>query len=440
MPIADAEPCSRAPLSLPLVMLLAAACGLAVANVYYAQPLLDAMAADFGLSEARIGWVVTATQAGYGLGLVLLVPLGDLWNRRRLIVLHLLLLAAALLVVATARSGVMLLAGMALTGLLAVVTQTLVAYAGSLATPDERGRVLGIVTSGVVLGILAARTVAGVVADVGGWRSVYWLAAGASIVTAAAMLRLLPNEPSVPVAPPTRYRALIRSVFTLFAEVRELRVRASIALLLFMAFNILWTPLALLLSAPPLSLSHTANGAFGLIGIVGALAAVRAGALADRGHGERVTGASLLLLLVSWIAIAAAPQSLLLLTAGIVVLDLAVQAVHVTNQSQIYKVRPEARSRLTAGYMLFYAIGSGLGSAASTAAYAYHGWLAVSMLGAGTSALGLLVWALSLRAGRPTGDAMATTSAVHGSTDFAEPGFRQRSGTRLHSAAPQVKT
>ncbi|MGH8334051.1 MAG: MFS transporter, partial [Pseudomonas sp.] len=181
------------PLSGAVVLLFAIACGLAVGNVYYAQPLLDAMAESFAMDPATIGIVVTLTQVGYGAGLVLLVPLGDLLNRRRLIVTQTLLSALALLMIALAPNNIWLLIGMTLTGLLAVVTQVLVAYAATLAIPEQRGRVVGVVTSGIVVGILLARTVAGGMADLAGWRSIYLLSAGLTLVMALLLFRVLPK-------------------------------------------------------------------------------------------------------------------------------------------------------------------------------------------------------------------------------------------------------
>ena len=177
-----------------VILLFAVACGLAVGNVYYAQPLLDAMAEAFAMSPATIGIVITLTQVGYGVGLVLLVPLGDLLNRRRLIVAQTLLSAAALLMIALAPSSLWLLIGMTLTGLLAVVTQVLVAYAATLAIPAQRGRVVGVVTSGIVVGILLARTVAGAMADLAGWRAIYLLSAGLTLLMALLLFRVLPKD------------------------------------------------------------------------------------------------------------------------------------------------------------------------------------------------------------------------------------------------------
>lgn len=375
-------------------ILLATACGLAVASIYYAHPLLDALANEFTISHSSIGIVITVTQICYALGLLLLVPLGDLLNRRQLIPIQMLLSVFALIVVGFSPTSTVLLIGMAMVGLLAVVTQVLVAFAATLAVPAERGRVVGLVTSGVVIGILLARAFAGIVTDLAGWRSVYLVSATLMLIMVVALFRALPHYESENAS--LSYPQLIRSVLSLFRQERLLRIRAVLALFIFTAFSILWTSLVLPLSEPPLSLSHSSIGAFGLAGVTGALAAVRAGRLADRGLGQKTTGVALILLLISWLPISYTKHSLLALIIGVVLLDLAVQAVHVTNQSMIFTVRPEARSRLTAGYMIFYSIGSATGSIASTNIYAYAGWIGVCLLGTTVSALALLFWALTL--------------------------------------------
>ncbi|MEK5330300.1 MFS transporter [Lysinibacillus sp. FSL W8-0992] len=378
-----------------MTLLFATACGISVANIYFAQPLLDRLSNDFGIDHSVIGVVITITQIFYGLGLLLLVPLGDLLNQRRLIVGQMLLSAIALIIVGTAFSSVVLFVGMALVGLLAVVTQTLVAFAANIASPTERGRVVGIVTSGIVIGILLARTFAGILTDLAGWRSVYIVSAALMLLLASLFFKVLPVvEREVK---SITYLQLIRSTFTLFIQERTLRVRSVLALLIFADFSILWTSLVLPLSAPPFALSYSAIGAFGLVGVAGALAAASAGKLADRGYGQRTTGSALLLLLISWLFISYLQQTLVALVVGIVLLDLAVQAIHVTNQTMILPLHPEARSRLTAGYMMFYSIGSASGSIASTQIYAHFGWGGVSLLGASVSALALLFWALSIR-------------------------------------------
>ncbi|MBE1487970.1 MFS transporter [Plantactinospora soyae] len=377
-----------------LTLLFAVAAGATVANVYFAQPLLVTIGREFALSPATVGIVVAITQLGYGLGLFLVVPLGDLLDRRRLVVTQLLLLAGALAVVGTAGTALVLLAGIAAVGLLAVVTQSMVAYAAALAGPANRGRIVGLVTSGVVIGILFARTVSGILADFAGWRSVYLVSAALTVTLAGLLYRVLPYHP--PARNRLRYGRLLRSTVSLSTEEPLFRVRALLALLIFAAFSVLWSGVALPLSAPPLSLSHSAIGAFGLAGVAGALAAAPAGRLNDRGLAGWTTGVALVLLVLSWLPIGLTRQSLWALAIGAVLLDLAVQAVHVTNQSVIYELRPDAGSRLIGGYMVFYSIGSGAGGIASTAVYARAGWGGVCVLGAGISALAFLLWAVTL--------------------------------------------
>ncbi|QXH59468.1 MFS transporter [Pseudomonas azerbaijanorientalis] len=384
---------SSAGLSPSLTLLFSVTCALAVANVYFAQPLLDSMAQSLGVASSMIGVVVTATQVGYALGLLFIVPLGDLLNRKGLILTQVLLSAIALAGVGAAQQWLTLLGAMVIVGLLAVMVQVLVAYAAVLATPSQRGQAVGTVTSGIVLGILLARFTSGLIADLAGWRAVYFVSSGLMLALAAVFWKVLPATES----PRNRntYPALIRSMFRLFMTEPVLRVRGLLALLIFAAFSVLWTSMVLPLSAPPLSLSHTAIGLFGLAGVAGALAARRAGRWADQGLGQRVTGISLVILTLSWLPIAFAQTSLIALVGAVVLLDFAVQAVHVTNQSFIFAARPDAQSRMVGAYMCFYSVGSALGAAAATQVYAQWGWTAVSLLGASISATALLLWLIS---------------------------------------------
>jgi predicted MFS family arabinose efflux permease len=380
-------------LSPSLTLLFSVTCALAVAIVYFAQPLLDSMAQSLGVASSMIGIVVTATQVGYALGLLFIVPLGDLVNRKRLILTQVVLSAVALAAVGAAQQWLALLGAMIVMGLLAVVVQVLVAYAAVLATPSQRGHAVGTVTSGIVLGILLARFTSGLIADIAGWRAVYFVSSGLMLTIAGVLWKVVPVT-----APPRHqdsYLALIKSVFKLFISERTLRARGLLALLIFAAFSVLWTSMVLPLSAPPLSLSHTAIGMFGLAGVAGALAARRAGRWADQGLGQRVTGISLGLLTLSWLPITFAETSLIALVCGVVLLDFAVQAVHVTNQSLIFAARPDAQSRMVGAYMCFYSVGSALGAAAATQVYALWGWIAVSLLGALISATALVLWFLT---------------------------------------------
>jgi len=392
-----ADTASSRPAAMPagVVRLFAAAGGLGVAGVYYAHPLLDALARDFGIGAAAIGAVVTATQAGCALALVLLVPLGDRVDRRRLMAAQWLALTGALALVGLAQSAAMLFAGMLLVGLLGTaMAQGLVAYAASAAAPHERGRVVGAAQGGIFIGLLLARVFAGGVSDLAGWRGVYLGAAALLAALALPMWRRLPAIATSDGAP--SYLRLIGSMGTLLREERVLQVRGMLALLMFAAFNIFWSALVLPLSAPPFGFSHTAIGAFGLVGALGALAAARAGRWADRGHGERASAAALVALLIAWWPLSMMERSLGALVVGIVLLDLGGQALHVTNQSLILRTRPQAHGRLIAAYMLFYAAGSGLGAIGSTLVYAHAGWQGVCALGASVSLAALLFWRATL--------------------------------------------
>ena len=377
-----------------LVWLFAIASGLSVANVYYAQPLLDALARDFAISHAAVGGVITATQTGCALALLFLVPLGDRVDRRRLMALQLLGLMVALVAVGMAQSAPALLAGMLAVGLLGTaMTQGLIAYAASAAAPHEQGRVVGTAQSGVFIGLLLARVFAGGISDLAGWRGVYFGAAMLMLLVAIPLWRRLPALP--PASHGLSYPRLLGSMLTLLREEKVLQVRGTLALLMFAAFNIFWSALTLPLSAPPYSFSHTLIGTFGLVGVVGALAAARAGQWADGGHAQLTSALALTLLLLAWWPLSLMETSLWALVIGIVLLDLGGQALHVTNQSLIFRTRPEAHSRLVGLYMLFYALGSGLGAIGTTVTYAHMGWHGVCLLGATVSLLALVFWWLT---------------------------------------------
>lgn len=406
-----------------LVALFACASGLSVANVYYAQPLLDALAANFGIGRAAIGGVITVTQIGSVLALLLLVPLGDRLPRRPLMLAQLLALTAALAGVSLAQGTTALMAGMLAVGLLGTaMTQGLIAYAASAAGESERGRVVGAAQGGVVAGLLLARALAGLIADIAGWRAVYASSALAMVAMAALLWRTLPALPSpltvltVPQSPATpktpalpatataqnlSYPRLIASMFTLLWRDRVLQVRGTIAMLMFAAFSILWSALVLPLSAPPYSYSHGAIGAFGLVGFAGTLAASRAGRWADRGWAQKTSAGALLLILLAWLPLGFfawtnGPLALASLIAGILALDLGVQALQVTNQSMIFRANSAAHSRLVGCYMMFYAVGSGGGAIGATSVYAVAGWTGVCLLGGAVSLAALLFWAATM--------------------------------------------
>lgn len=385
-------PQSTPTLTAPIILLMSVATGLAVASNYYAQPLLHTIGQQFSISNAAAGTIVTTAQLSYAVGLMLLVPLGDMFERRSLIVLMNLLSAGGLLISAFSTSISMLIIGTALTGMLSVVAQILVPFAATLAAPHERGKAVGTVMSGLLLGILLARTAAGALADVGSWRTVYWVAAILMLCMSAVLWRVLPRYQS-PTA--MSYPRLLGSILRMFVEEPLFRARSLIGGLLFAAFSMLWTPLTFLLASPPYEYSNTTIGLFGLAGAAGAYAANRFGRLADRGLGNLATRVGLLLLLGSWGLMAFGQVSVIALLAGILVQDLAIQGVHVTNTSSIYRLRPEARSRLTAGYVTCYFIGGATGSLVSSWLYAHFGWSAVVTAGAVLAALTLAYGALA---------------------------------------------
>ena len=380
------------PLSRALTLLMAIATGLAVASNYYAQPLLHSIAQQFNLSTASAGSIVVTAQLSYGVGLLLLVPLGDLFEQRRLIVTMMSISTLGLLISALSASLPWLLLGTALTGLFSVVAQVLVPMAAGLSDPGQRGRVVGTLMSGLLLGILLARTAAGFMATLGDWRSIYLLAAGLMTLCTLALLRALPSRNQ---SAGMRYPALIGSVFRLFAEEPVLRLRSLLGLLAFSLFALFWTPLAFLLSAEPYHYTDAIIGLFGLAGAAGALAANWAGRLADRGKGSMGTLVGLLALLLAWLPLAFAQSSLAALLVGVLVLDLAVQLVHVSNQNAVIALRPEARNRLNAGYITCYFIGGALGSLLGTQLFQAYGWDGIALAGTIIGGLALAVWLLA---------------------------------------------
>ena len=397
-----------------LVLLLAVTCGAAVANLYYAQPLLDVIARDFGVSPGAAGLLVTASQVGYAAGLVLLVPLGDLLDRRRMVARMLLLSAAGLAVAAAAPSFGVLAAAIGVIGITSVVAQVLVPLAGTLAPEHERGKVVGDVMSGLLLGILLARTASGLIAELGGWRTVYVLGALLMLVLSVVLARALPPTPPVT---DLRYGELLRSVGALVRDEPLLRRRMVYGAAGMASFSVLWTAIAFLLSDPPYDYGEGTIGLFGLAGLVGAGAAQSAGRLADRGRGHAATGAFLVTIAVAWGLLALGSSSLAALIAGVVLLDLGIQGQHILNQSAIYTLRADARSRVTTAYMANNFLWGALGSAGASLAWSTGGWGAVCAVGGGVAAIALVAWGVEhIGLARRREDACAGTGAPQAET------------------------
>ncbi len=383
---------SRVP-SRALVLLLAVSCGLAVANIYYAQPLLDVLAREFDVSEGRASLVVTLTQVGYAAGLVLLVPLGDLLENRRLVTTVLGATAASLLLAAVAPTlSVFLVAALAI-GATSVVAQVLVPYAAALAPDAVRGAVVGRVMSGLLLGILLARTLSSLVAAALGWRAVYVGSALLMVLLALVLTRALPaRRPEAPVP----YGALLRSLAALVREEPVLRSRAAYQALMFGAFSVFWTSIAYELTSEH-GLGTGAIGVFALVGAAGALAAPLAGRLGDAGHVRAGTGAGLALAVVGGLVALLGHGSLVLLGVAAVLLDVGVQLTMVLGQREVYSSRPEARARMNTVYIASFFAAGAAASAASGALYAAYGWDGVAVLASLLPLVGLVGWALSSR-------------------------------------------
>jgi predicted MFS family arabinose efflux permease len=378
-----------APIDRRLVALFAVACGASLANLYYAQPLLPAIAAQFGVSDGTAAICVTVAQIAFSVGLVLIVPLGDLLDRRRLIPLLLGVCAVALGGAAGAPSLALLAAALALAALSSVVVQVLLPFAGTLARDQERGHVVGLVMSGTLIGALSARTLSGLLAAAGSWRLPFAFAATVSAALVLVLWRALPRT-----RPPVslHYGALLLSIGSLIRREPALRRRMAYGACGFAGFSLAWTTLGFVLAAPPYELGEGAIGAFGLAGIAGALAASRLGRLHDLGRGHLATGWVLTAILLSWGLLALGEDWLPLMAVGLALLDLGVQGQNVLSQGVIYALGDEGASRVTTAYVTSNFLGGALGSAAGSVAWSAGGWSAVCAVGASLAAVALVLW------------------------------------------------
>jgi predicted MFS family arabinose efflux permease len=373
-----------------LVLIMAAASGVFVANIYYNQPILADIARTFGATPAAVNLVPTLTQAGYAIGLLLLAPLGDRFDRRKLILIQLVLLCLSLVAAALSPTLAVLCAASLAVGVTATIVQQLVPFAAQLAPAESRGRIVGTVMSGLLLGILLGRAVSGTIAAHGGWRAVFWAAAALSAGAGAVLAARLPSsKPTTEMS----YPALLGSLWRLLRTQPALREASAEGALLFAAFSAFWSTLVLLLESDAYRLGSEAAGLFGIVGAVGALAAPVVGRLADRGGPRRVIGAAILCVALSFAIFGGFGTSMAGLVLGVILLDLGVQAAQVSNQTRIYAMLPKARSRLNTVYMTIYFLGGSAGSAAAAIAWKWDGWTGVSLLGFALAAAALAVHA-----------------------------------------------
>jgi predicted MFS family arabinose efflux permease len=386
-----------APLRNTTVWFMAISVGVIVANIYYAQPLLADIARTFRLSVTQAGAVAMLSQAGSALGMFLFVPLGDVRERRSLISILLLGATVSLVLVAIAINALWLMVASVALGATAAVVHVFLPFAAHLAPPDRRGRVVGTVMSGLLVGILLARTFSGFLGARFGWRAVYAIAAGMMLLLLIFVQFLLPrSEPTVRLS----YAGLLRSIAHLFREHQALRESALLGATFFCAFSAFWTTLIFLLENPPYHYGSQVAGLFGLVGMTGALGAPLVGRFADRRGPRPAIGIALVLVFLSYLILIAFGKSLVGLIVGVVLLDFAVQCGHVSNQTRIYGLVPEARSRLNTVYMVFYFAGGAVGSVLGAWSWRLAGWSGVCCLGLSAMAFGLLFFARSTRASR----------------------------------------
>jgi predicted MFS family arabinose efflux permease len=390
----EKQPSIEKPFSPGIILILAAACGLIVANLYYAQPLIGPISADLGLSSGASGLIVTLAQIGYGIGLLFLVPLGDIVENRKLVVILLLLAAIVLAIGGGIHNITLFLLASMLIGMGSVAAQVLVPYAAHLSPEATRGRNVGNVMSGLLLGIMLARPVSSLVAEYMGWRAVYYLSAAAMLALSLVLLRALPpRQPQTS----TRYPALLSSMLQLLKSTPILQRRALYHAGVFGTFSLFWTTIPLYLTGPAFRFSQQEVALFALVGVSGAIAAPVAGRMADRGWIRPATGIALGLVLVSIALPLAAPSgstfALILLVVTAIVLDMGVSANLVLSQRAIFSLGAEVRSRLNGLFMAIFFAGGATGSALGGWAYAAGGWQAVLWIGIAMPALALIYYA-----------------------------------------------
>jgi len=378
MSVTTGNTASNTSLTRGLLLLLAATAGLSVANIYYNQPLLDEFRRSFPAGASWIGAVPTATQLGYAVGMFFLAPLGDRFQRRTLILLQLVGLCAMLTIAALAPNLLTLVLASLLIGILSTIAQQVVPLAAELSAPEERGAAVGFVMSGLLLGILLARTVSGSLAGHFGWRTVFGTGVVTMLLLGVVIAWRLPRREPASQLP---YGLLMLSLWHLIREEAVLRNASLTGAAMFACFSAFWSVLALLLSGAPFHLGAEAAGLFGIVGAAGALAAPLAGRSADTRGPSMVIYLAIGLTALSFVIFGASSHSLVGLAIGVLVLDVGVQAAQISNQSRIYALRPEARSRINTVYMVAYFIGGALGSALGTLAWHHAGWLGVCGVG-----------------------------------------------------------
>ncbi|AYN04909.1 MFS transporter [Flavobacterium sp. 140616W15] len=381
-------------LSKTSVMFMAVCTGLIVANLYYCQPLIVLIANEFKIPEADAGTITYLTQAGYAIGLFFMVPLGDKIERKKQILITTLATVVALVIAATAQSFLVLEIASLLIGITSIVPQLILPLAASLSEPSQRGKVVGTIMSGLLVGILLSRTLSGIIGDLWGWRSMFWIAAGICLLMFFVMQRQFPyNKPVFHGS----YGQLLQSLFTLIKTQPLLREATIINAFCFAQFGAFWTTMVLLLSDAPFHFSSSTIGLFGIVGASGALAAPLVGRLGDKGNSRIAVGYGCLLMLISFIIFYFSGSSIVGIIIGIVCIDIGIQGVHISNQTRVYSLLPEARNRLNTVFMSFSFLGTAAGSAYGLFLWKLGGWHAVAIGCAVLALLALTVYGLTYK-------------------------------------------
>lgn len=384
-------------LSQSKVLFMAAATGIIVANLYYCQPLIILIANEFNIPEAEAGSITYLTQVGYAVGLFFMVPLGDKIERKKQILVTTFASVIALIIAAVSKSFIVLEIASLLIGITSIVPQLILPLAASLSAPEKRGKVIGTIMSGLLVGILLSRTLSGFVGEWWGWRSMFWIAAGFCLILFFVIKKQFPvNKPTFEGS----YGQLIQSLFSLIKTQPLLREATLINVFSFAQFGVFWTTMVLLLSEAPFSFNSATIGLFGIVGASGALAAPLVGKIGDKGSSRIVIGYGILLMFLSFIVFYFSSESVVGIIIGIILIDIGIQAIHISNQTRVYSIMPEARNRLNTVFMSFSFFGTALGSAFGLLLWKIGAWESVSLGGILLAILAFAVYGYTYKSKR----------------------------------------
>lgn len=384
-------------LSQSKVLFMAFATGIIVANLYYCQPLIVLIANEFNIPEAEAGSITYLTQAGYAIGLFFMVPLGDKIERKKQILVTTFASVLALILAAVSKSYFVLEIASLLIGVTSIVPQLILPLGATLSAPEKRGKVIGTIMSGLLIGILLSRTLSGFVGELWGWRSMFWIAAGVCLILFFMIKKQFPeNKPTFEGS----YGQLIQSLFSLIKTQPILREATLINVFSFAQFGAFWTTMVLLLSEAPFSFNSATIGLFGIVGASGALAAPLVGKIGDKGSSRIAIGYGILLMFLSFIIFYFSAESILGIVIGIVLIDIGLQAIHISNQTRVYSILPEARNRMNTVFMSFSFFGTALGSAFGLFLWKVGAWEAVSLGGMALVVVAFGVYAFTYKSKR----------------------------------------